>query len=295
MAHHQFELKSGRRIGVSVLGDPIATRLVVLCLPTPAAGPFDPDPEVTSREPIRLIQIDRPGYGGSDVLPDGVRPTVELFSDDIAEYLRNVKSIARELSGLEFGPAAVVGWSFGGAVATMLAARHPDLIDRLVIVGAPRPQKIRAGERYSVIGELRKHGIERTFASLRATLDDDGHPALIHLGVDDGDPDLEPLGVRGRLDRMLDAGWAQGSAGMATDRIAVRERGWLDAVGSVQQETLLVYGAEDQVATTRDAVWFERHIRRPSRVTVPDAGRLVLFRAWSDILAFVRSDEIATP
>jgi pimeloyl-ACP methyl ester carboxylesterase len=294
MAHHQFELESGRRIGVSVLGDPIANRLVVLCLPTPAAGPFDPDPEVTSREPIRLIQIDRPGYGGSDVLPDGVRPTVELFADDIAEYLGSIKRIAAEISGLEFGPAAVIGWSFGAAVATMLAARHPDLIDRVVLVGAPRPQKIRTGERYSAIGELRKHGIERTFASLRATLDDDGHPTLIQLGIDDADPDLKPLGVRGRLDRMLDAGWTQGSAGMATDRLAVRGSGWLVAAGLVQHPTLLVYGAQDTVASAKDADWFERHVRRSSRVTVPEAGRLVLLRAWPDILAFVRPEEQQT-
>jgi pimeloyl-ACP methyl ester carboxylesterase len=224
-------------------------------------------------------------------LPDGVRPTVELFADDIAEYLRSIERVAMEISGLEFGPAAVIGWSFGGAVATMLAGRHPDLIGRLVIVGAPRPQKIRTGERYSVIGELRKHGIERSFASLRATLDDDGQPTLIHLGIDDADPDLQPLGVRGRLERMLDAGWAQGSAGMATDRLAVRESGWLDAAGSVQQETLLVYGANDQIATSRDADWFEHHLRRSSRVTVPDAGRLVLLRAWPNILSFIGSEE----
>jgi pimeloyl-ACP methyl ester carboxylesterase len=295
MAHHQFELASGRRIGVSVLGDPLATRLVVLCLPTPAAGPLDPDPEVTSREPVRLIQIDRPGYGASDMLPKGVNPTVELFADDIAEYLHGIQKIATDISDLEFGPAAVIGWSFGGAVATMLAARHPDLIDRVVLVGSPRPQRIRTGERYSVIGELRKHGVERTFPSLRASLDDDGHPTLIHLGIDDRDPDLTPLGVRGRLDRMLDAGWSQGAAGMATDRIAVRDRRWLDTASAVQQRTLLVYGAQDVVATTRDADWFEHRLRRSTRLTVPDAGHLVLFRAWASILAFVKPDQIATP
>jgi pimeloyl-ACP methyl ester carboxylesterase len=78
---------------------------------------------------------------------------------------------------------------------------------------------------------------------------------------------------------------------MATDRLAVRESGWLDAAGSVQQETLLVYGADDQVATSRDADWFEHHLRRSSRVTVPDAGRLVLLRAWPNILSFIGSEE----
>ncbi|WKK72245.1 hypothetical protein Q0F99_04400 [Rathayibacter oskolensis] len=47
MANHRFELRSGRGIGVSAAGDPIADRLVVFCHPTPGAGGFDPDPLVT--------------------------------------------------------------------------------------------------------------------------------------------------------------------------------------------------------------------------------------------------------
>jgi pimeloyl-ACP methyl ester carboxylesterase len=38
-------------------------------------------------------------------------------------------------------PAGVVGWSEGGWKALELAARHPDLVDRLVLVGVPRPNR----------------------------------------------------------------------------------------------------------------------------------------------------------
>jgi len=291
VAHHQFTLRSGRRIGVSVLGDPLATRLVVLCLPTPGAGAFDPDPQVTAREPVRLIEIDRPGYGSSDPLDEN--PTVERFADDIAEYLESITVQARELSGLDYGPAAVIGWSFGAAVAASLAAQHPSLIDRVVIVAAPSPKKMRSGERFSVISEARKHGIERTFDSLKSSLDDDGRPELVNLGVDDGDPALEPLGVRGRVDRMLDASWSQQSAGIATDRLAVRNCAWLDTSKRVTQRTLLVYGESDVLGTPRDAAWYRRSIHCAEQLIFSGAGHLVLLTAWAQILQWVSNDHAA--
>jgi pimeloyl-ACP methyl ester carboxylesterase len=292
VAHHQFALASGRNIGVSVLGDPLSSRLVVICLPSAAAGAFDPNPEVTGTCPARIIQIDRPGYGSSDPLPDDENPTVEAFADDIAEYLRSVTSQADALTQLEFGRAAVIGWSFGGATALALAARYPELIDRVVLVASPRPRRIRSGERFSAIAELRKHGIERDFRSMKASLDDDGPPSLISLGVDDSDPALEPLGVRGRLERMLDAAWVQESAGLATDRLAVRSRDWLDRGDEVTQKTLLVYGARDVLASAKDAAWFERHIASAHLITVPGAGHLVVIDAWADIVDWVcRGDE----
>ena len=274
-----------------MLGDPLATRLVVVSLPTPGAGEFDPDPTVTSRSPVRLIVIDRPGYGASDPLPDPEIPTVERFADDVAEYLHAIRREASELSGLELGPAAAIGWSFGATVTTALAARHPDLVDQIVLVAAPRPKRLHSGERFSVIAELRKHGVERSFASLKDSLDEGGRPTLLALGVDDGDPALAPLGVRGRLDRMLESAWSRESAGMATDRLAVRSQTWVELVGKLAPETLLVYGDRDGVASARDAIWFERHISDARRITVPGAGHLVVIDAWADILQWVDSKE----
>jgi pimeloyl-ACP methyl ester carboxylesterase len=36
-------------------------------------------------------------------------------------------------------PAGVVGWAEGGLAALKLAAEHPDLVDRLVLVSTPEP------------------------------------------------------------------------------------------------------------------------------------------------------------
>ena len=270
-----------------MLGDPLATRLVFLCLPTSCAGPFDPDPELTATADIRVIEIDRPGYGASDPLPQDVKPTVEQFADDIAEYFRSIKAMASENSGLQFGKAAAVGWSFGGAVATALAARHAELIDKLVVVASARPERMRKGERYSSIAELRKRGVERTRVSLENSLDDDGHPTLVTLGIDTGDPALEPLGVRGRVERMLDAGWAQRSSGMASDRLAVRETTWPDTTSSVVQDSLLIYGDDDALATKKDADWYAGKLHRRELIHSANSGHLVLLTEWRRVLEFV--------
>jgi pimeloyl-ACP methyl ester carboxylesterase len=127
---------------------------------------------------------------------------------------------------------------------------------------------------------------------MKTSLDDDGPPSLISLGVDDSDSALEPLGVRGRLERMLDAAWVQDSAGMATDRLAVRSRDWLDLADEVTQDTLLVYGSRDVLASAKDAAWFARHVARARLMTVPDAGHLVVIDAWADIVDWAcRGDE----
>ena len=82
-------------------------------------------------------------------------------------------------------------------VAAALALRHPDLVDRLALVSplSPHAAQTAAG---------------RTLSA------GDGWSAL---GIDDADPALDRhLGLDRRLDRMLDAAFQQGDAGLVGDR-----------------------------------------------------------------------------
>jgi 3-oxoadipate enol-lactonase len=71
-----------------------------------------------------VYDLDLPGYGESDD-PDRER-SVEQFADDVAQFIE----------ALELGPAHVHGGSMGGLVALVVAARYPQLVDRLVITCA---------------------------------------------------------------------------------------------------------------------------------------------------------------
>lgn len=72
------------------------------------------------------------------LLPDAQSLLVDLPNHgrspwtDRVDYVEMADAVAEVLG--EWGPAHVVGHSMGGKVAMVLALRHPDLVDRLVIV-----------------------------------------------------------------------------------------------------------------------------------------------------------------
>jgi len=68
----------------------------------------------------RVVAPDRPGYGASDNPPLSMACNAELFASLIED---------RGAS-----PATVVGHSYGGGVAVLLAAARPDLVSGLVLV-----------------------------------------------------------------------------------------------------------------------------------------------------------------
>jgi pimeloyl-ACP methyl ester carboxylesterase len=74
----------------------------------------------------RVIRYDVPGLGLSDDVPDSVVSSTSPA--DLAEALLTQLSVKR---------ASVVGVSSGGTLGVFLAAKRPDLVERLVITNAP--------------------------------------------------------------------------------------------------------------------------------------------------------------
>lgn len=76
---------------------------------------------------FRLIAPDLPGFGESEKPPASRFPYgIEAFSEAICDLY----------AALEVGRAAVIGHALGGAVALALAARHPELVSRLILIDA---------------------------------------------------------------------------------------------------------------------------------------------------------------
>lgn len=81
---------------------------------------------VLGRE-YRVVAPDLPGFGQSEKPPESRFPYgINAFADAVVDLY----------AGLELGRAILVGHALGGAVAITLAARHPELISRLVLVNA---------------------------------------------------------------------------------------------------------------------------------------------------------------
>ncbi len=74
---------------------------------------------------FRLIAPDLPGFGESE------KPAPSRYPYDIAAF---AEAIVDLFGGLEIGRAHLVGHGLGGAIALRVAARHPELVSRLVLM-----------------------------------------------------------------------------------------------------------------------------------------------------------------
>ena len=278
----QIELRSGRRVGLHRLSG--GARTVVLCHAAPGAGNFDPDPAQTSARDISLIAVDRPGYGGSQPPGAGEWATVAAAADDLAQVL----------DGLQTGPVGVAGWSAGGRVALALAARRPDLVDRVAVISTPAPDaevswippEHRAGlEALSRLPPDQVHAaLTDQFSALKpADPNSDAALALLGRGPQD-DAALAYPGARTRLGGMMTAAWTQGAAGMAADVAGYGLRPWGFEPLEVRAKTLLLYGAKDPIGS-KHAAWWKKALPGARLEMVPGAGHLLIIPMWRRVLS----------
>ncbi len=284
-AERPFELQDGRRVAVHQLADGRGESTVVLCHAAPGAGNFDPDPAATERHGVRLVGVDRPGYGGSEPIPSGAWASVSSAADDVAQVVE----------GLELGRVAVAGWSAGGRVALALAARRPDLVDRVAVIATPAPNEhvpwippqLLAG-----LEALRGLPPDEVHAALEEQLagmvpgDPAAPEALGQLGATDADEAaLARPGARDRLSSMLAEAFAQGAAGMAADIAGYCLAPWGFEPDQVTARTLLVYGAADPLAGPPHGAWYQQHLPDARLETAAGAGHLLIIQRWDRILA----------
>lgn len=92
---------------------------------------------------LRSLLVDLPNHGRSSWTD---RVDYADMADSVADFLRS--DFAAE------GPVHLVGHSMGGKVAMVLALRHPELIDRLVVVDITPGPSDGAGEFEHLLGSL---------------------------------------------------------------------------------------------------------------------------------------------
>lgn len=175
----------------------------------------------------RVIAFDNRGYGSSDK-PAGPYTTAQMAADAVA--VLDAAGAAR---------AHVVGASLGGAVAQELALRHPDRVEKLVLVA-------------TMSGVTNMHPLpEKTLRMMVEAPALDPAVALRRFVENALDPEPEPALVERIVAlRMLNppdpAGWAAQAAIWSTFDA------W-DDLPSIAAPTLVVHGEGDAVVDARNA------------------------------------------
>jgi pimeloyl-ACP methyl ester carboxylesterase len=215
--------------------------------------------EVTARlrHDFRLIAPDLPGFGESEKPPASRFPYgVDAFAEAIADMY----------AGLGIGRASVVGHALGGAVALTLAARHPELVERLVLIDtlcyeAPLDLHRRIALMPFIGGLVFKQLLGRT--AFRAYVRDAMY----------GSNERVPNQRIEHYYELFNSPAARGSA-LATLRSTVDTRSIVAHTTRIQTPTLVVWGRRDKLYPAGLGQRLAREIRGAG-FEVLDAGHAV--------------------
>jgi len=217
-----------------------------------AATLDDWDPLVTNglaRE-REVILFDNAGVGGST---GDTPPTVAAMTKDCVDFCR-----ALDLMSFD-----VMGFSLGGMIAQQLAQDHPDMIRRMILLGAGP----RGGE-------------GMTFTELSADELDD--PVALLMGAFFTPSEASQAAGRAYIERLKlraadrDAPISKKAAGAQLE--AIREWGVIPStdryamLDRIRQPTLVVHGNKDVVVTPINAFILAQHLPDAQLVMYPDAS-----------------------
>jgi pimeloyl-ACP methyl ester carboxylesterase len=208
--------------------------------------------------------------------------------------------VAAVLDSLHGDRVGIVGWSAGGRVALALAARRPDLVDRVVVVATPAPDDEVPWidpEQRSELEQLRTLTPEEVHAELgrrlRSLIPADpfsGEALWLLAALTSDEPALRGGGVRARLGEMLRASFAQGALGLASDIAGYCLQPWGFEPEDVQAQTLLLYGSRDPLAGPRHGRWWQERLPDARLEVVPGAGHLLVLPTWPRALSHLAPD-----
>jgi len=283
MTEHRVTLPDGRTLALAEYGR--SDGPVVVLLPcAPGSRHLDPDPAATAAAGVRLLVVDRPGYGESSPLPAGVASTLAARGDDVAAALR----------ALDVAEAGVVGWSNGGSVALALAARHPAVVQALVLVATPAPDDDVpwVPDEYRAVNRALRpdpaSAAERLAPYFAEVVTD---PAASIDTMAAGPADEAVLSDGARRDQvvaMLAEAFRQGAAGVVSDIVAVNIAPAGFDPASVGAPTTLFYGTADVLVGPEHGDYWAAIVPDAQLRKVDGAGHLVALTHWADILAAAR-------
>jgi|SRR5687767_3674859 len=288
-----LRLRDGRALAYREWGDPDGSP-VVFVHGSPGSSAWSPDPhqDATRMGRVRLITVDRPGFGSSDVLP-GL--TLGRWVADVAE-------LADRLGLGRFG---VVGISAGGPWAAACAALIPERLSGVGLASSRALGAYNLRERPQAVEELneddlREYELVRDLApesaANRLAAENEEwlhglveHPERFLAGYEPPAGDTwffdDPVQVESLLESFREYG-RQGAMGYAWEAVAVLQP-WSFQLADISMPVHLWHGAQDPrvpLATQE----FAAETIPDARFTVwADAGHFGTAKYWGEVLEAV--------
>jgi len=116
---------------------------------------------------FRVVRPDMRGYGRSTPMPEDYAWSFDALADDYC----------RLMDHLGVDRFHVVAAKIGGTIARAFAARRPDRIRTLTVIGTPQPLRPGAEQIPALIEEYRTHGVEHWARRTMGGRMGDGFPA----------------------------------------------------------------------------------------------------------------------
>jgi pimeloyl-ACP methyl ester carboxylesterase len=274
-----LRLADGRGLGYAEYGDPAGTP-VLLFQGTPSSRLLHPDESLTGSLGVRLLMMDRPGFGLSDFQPGR---TLLDWPDDVLE------ATAR----LDIDRFAVVGISGGGPYVAACAVKIPGRLSAAAMVSsggpfdAPRvtvgmPWVRRAG------AAVAQHAPALLRPLIWLTQNPNRSPDRFFERYTAHNPPADRILLdQPSFRQMLQASYAeaarQGIRGFAWE-VRILARPWGFCLEDIPIQVHLWHGEEDTSTPLAMAQYMADRIPCCRTTFLPGEGHLLLFTHWREIL-----------
>jgi pimeloyl-ACP methyl ester carboxylesterase len=286
-------LPDGRTLSYDDVGQPDGAPVIYLHGTPDSRLARHPDDGLALAAGVRLIAVDRPGYGDTSALAPG-RPAYDM-ADELAALLDH----------LDLRTATLLAWS-GGALAGLAAADEPKVAERLralhVVAGVvPRQAFDDAGVRAAgahrlglidMAESLPADSLAEIAAPMLAPYPCDLALALEHEQMVRDPAEQAALGaVPGAVDRLAESlveAVRHGLAGVQAD-VEAQIRPYDIDLGDVAVPVRLWYGTTDTTTPPAFGHWYTSQLPASHLELVDGAGHYLPFTHWPQLLTALRT------
>ena len=210
-------------------------------------------------ERFRVLAVDMPGWGGSDSVS--------------AQERDHTSALLEFLDALEIEKAALVGNSMGAATSLCFAARHPDRISHLIMMGGGAPgQPMMFGP-----GGGPSEGLKVLFAAYREP-SPENMKRLVDVMTFDSAFSTDELAVQRAENALRRPEHLKNFvAGLDAGLMILKGAPTLEQIARIATPTLLIHGRDDRVMS------YEHSLRLVS--VIPDSRLLLVNRSghWTQL------------